>query len=192
MRSAAILLGLLAMLAANSGCAAGYWGGKTSGERPGVRVAGPTLFSPAEIDVTSDTNAKLKLLKYGELEIHEAEFGQSASSVVREEPAKIDAIARLQLTQVEYARVWGDVVKHVADVVRDFVPVFKLMALADMIPTERGIQMTLPNGFSIGQRTITTPQDLRALLNETTAGLEAVVESAEPPKQTPASQPAAP
>jgi hypothetical protein len=172
------------MLAANSGCSALHWGGKTSGERPGVRVAGPTLFSPAEIDVTSDTNAKLKLLKYGELEIHEAEFGQSASSVVREEPAKIRAIADLQMTQVEYARVtWNGV----RDLAREIVPIFKLLAMANFIPTDSGMSLTLPNGFSIGQHTITSPQEMQAVFQQAAASLEAISESDMP---TPASQPA--
>ncbi len=176
-----IIIACAGTCVSNMGCSAAYWGGDTSGERPGVRVRTGLLGTEAE--VSSDCNAKIRKMEYSPMKgliIEDGEFGQSASAVVREEPAKIRAIGDLQLTQVEYAKAtWAGVI----GLAHELVPVLKLLAMADWTATETGWTATLPGGLSLGTHRITSPAQIKELLTEAAATVESVA------NKEPATQP---
>jgi hypothetical protein len=189
---------LVLLTVALSGCSALHWGGEAAGESPGFRVRGADLWYPAELKATSDCNAVIGHAEYqgppgkdgtpgARFVLRDTTFGQNASAVVREEPAKIDAVSRLQLTQVEYARVtWAGVKGVLAEV----MPVLKLLALANFTSTESGFTATLPSGLTLGGKTITQPADLQEFFKEAVRTLEPVAErAADPNAVTPGSQP---
>jgi hypothetical protein len=183
-----VVLSLMVLLVALSGCSALHWGGETAGESPGFRVRGGDLWRPAELKVTSDCNAVIGHAEYQgaagkdgapgtRFVLDDTTFGQSASSVVREEPAKLDAISRLQMTQVEYARVtWSGI--H--DLAAELVPLLKLLALAQFTQTESGLTATLPGGLTIGGRTISGPAEMQEFFRQAAATVEHLAPAPEP------------
>lgn len=154
------------------GCSAGYWGGRTSGERPGIMFQ-KNVFG-AKFEMSSNGEAKVDNVSYTDSDnrsifVSGLKYNQTPSEVVKAEPAKIDAIARLQLTQVEYARVTWE---GVTNVVREIVPVLKLLAMANFTQTESGMALTLPNGIKIGANTLTKPVDFKNYLDSVAKTLE--------------------
>lgn len=172
---------LVILTAGLSGCSASHWGGQDAGQTPGVHVR-RSLFG-GSMSFTGDGTGKVDKAAYKtdgkltEVSVEGVEFDQTASAVVREQPAKIDAIAGLQRTQVEYVQALS---AGIRDIVGEIVPVLKLLAAAELVTTERGITATLPNGITIGQRTVQSAEDLAEIL-------DAVVEALEP--LAPASRP---
>ena len=163
------------------GCSALWWGGETT-RQPGLTVRqGPGGF---ELHATADTHARVARLRMGSAEVEDAEFGQSASSVVEVEPAKLDAVARLQLTQAEYARItWAGVaglLAQVRDIAAELTPVLRLLAAAELADTERGVTMTLPGGLTLGGREVRSSRDLREWLGDAERRLAEVAPTAQP------------
>jgi hypothetical protein len=197
------VLCLAVLLIALSGCSALHWGGETAGESPGFRVRGGDLWRPAELKVTSDCNAVIGHAEYQGVTgqdgapgtrfvLDSTTFGQSASSVVREEPGKLDAISRLQMTQVEYARVtWTGI--H--DLAAELAPVLKLLALAQFTQTETGLTATFPGGLTIGGRTVSGPAEMQEFFRQAAATVEHLAPAAVAdtvPGSAPTSRPAGP
>lgn len=180
------LLIVTLMCVALSGCSARHWGGATT-EQPGFKVAAGAV----RVEATANMHAKADKLKLGEFEAENIEFGQDPAEVVKAEPAKLDAIARLQLTQVEYARVtWGGV----RDLAAELVPVLKLLALAQFTQTETGLTATLPGGLTIGKHTLTRPAELQEFFRQAVATLEPLVppdDTGSVPEPAPETEPAA-
>lgn len=179
----AAALPLLGLGGCLGGCSANHWGGDTAGQRPGVSLRGRSLWGPAKLEVTSDCSATLDKLEYGSLKLENARFGQSAAAVVAVEPAKLEAIARVQEAQVAYV---GALLTGIRDIVHEVVPVLKLLAMGNFVDTSSGIQMTLPNGLSFGQTTARNASELRALLADALHSVESVSEL---PRAPPATQP---
>lgn len=164
-----------------SGCSANHWLGDVAGRRPGVLVEKWGLFGGARFEVTSDCNASADEFSIesetpGEsgdtrfaVRLIKPRFGQSASAVVKEEPAKIDAIARGQLTQVEYARVtWNGV----RDLAREIMPIVGMFSGAFGSMTESAFNATFPGGFSLGKTKVTKPTEAANALAEMLARLK--------------------
>lgn len=167
------------------GCSALLWGGEASGENPGFRMRGADLWHPAEVRVSSDCNAEVERVEYTEgsdaagaqFVLVGARFEQSASAVVREEPAKIRAIADLQMTQVEYARVtW----QGIHDLAAELAPVFKLLALSQFEQTDTGLTVTLPGGLEIGGHRTSDPAELAELFRAASETLETLAPTTQP------------
>lgn len=186
--------GLVAVL---FGCSALHWGGDVSGRRPGVCYEQGSLFWYSRFEVSSDCNARvgemtLDMTTPGEettgpgtsrkLVIRDAEFGQSASAVVKEEPAKIDAIGRLQMTQVEYARVTWNGVTGLAKAI---TPIVGMLSGVFNAMTDTSFNAMFPGGFSVGSTKVTKPNEATAVLAEMMRALNQVENSAPPPATQP-------
>lgn len=105
-----------------------------------------------------------------------AEFEQSASAVVREEPAKIRAIAELQSTQVEYAKAtWSGI----RDLAGELAPVLKLLALAQFEQTDAGLTATFPGGLTVGTHRTSDPAELAELFRAASEAVEPLVPAEE-------------
>lgn len=170
-----ILVGLGALLApaCNVGCSASYWGGGAT-ENPGVHLRGPSFFRRAALDVTADTTASVAKVQFSKDDgflLENATFGQDATTTTTAQIPKIDAVARLQRVQVEYAQT---VLTGIREIVRELVPVFNILAAARVTQTDSGMTFTLPNGFSVGSRRVTTPADLTALFKQAADAATAV------------------
>jgi len=155
-----------------AGCSANHWGGETSGKRPGVAVQTGLFGTKAEM--TSDGIGKVDEISFvkskegSTLTVKNLALNQTASAVVKEEPAKIKAIAELQETQVEYVK---ELTAGIKGIVSEVMPVLNLLAMAKFNTTSSGITMTLPNGTSLGTQKISSGTDLQsaivAALNKT-------------------------
>ena len=171
-----VLLPAGCVLTALTGCSAHWWGGEDTGRTPGVHVIAPSLFNPGEISVTSQLQARISKLKYvggtkdtpASFEL-EGDFGQDVASVIREQPAKLDAIARVQHEQAVY---WEAMGKAVASWISEIAPIFNVMALAKIRTVDQGLQLTLPGGFSVGSKRIETPADLEGLIQSVISSTE--------------------
>jgi hypothetical protein len=168
-----------------TGCSAAYWGGEASGSSPGIHIRGPWAFGPASISATADTTAEAELIQWQKddgFTARNIRFGQNAAAVVREEPAKIVAIAELQDSQGRYVESLGRAVKGVLE---EIMPVLQVLALAKFRQTDSGWQATLPNGLSLGRtKSVKTPEELSAFFAK---ALEAVQKV-----QIPTTQPVTP
>ncbi len=158
--AAAILL-LLCLL---PGCSANHNLGP-SVDTPGVEVRGPSLFSPARIKVDSNCIADLKRLKYGDLELEDAHFGQRTDEVTAAQIEKLRAIGQ---GQAEIATARGEAIAkgiHAsADVIDSLIPILGWLQLGNLTPHESGMQLTLPGGFEIGGKSITGNAELQSTL----------------------------
>ena len=183
------LTGILGIHGCLVGCSANHWLGDTAGRRPGVLVEKGNLFGYARFEVSSDCEATVKEMRIAlssdgaegggssqEITLRDAKFGQSASAVVREEPAKIDAIARGQMTQVEYARVtWNGV----RDLAHEIMPIVGLFSGVFGGMTESAFNATFPGGFSLGKTKVTKPNEASAALADMLLRLKAAEAAAE-------------
>lgn len=172
----------------NIGCSANHWLGDTAGKRPGVSVERWSLFGGAKLEVTSDCEASIGEMRFSfatpgdenkagssqELVLRDARFGQVASAVVREEPAKILATGEGQMSQVEYARVTWQGVK---DLAHEIMPIVGLFSGVFGGMTESGFNATFPGGLSIGRTKVTKPSEAQAALAEMLAGLKRVADT---------------
>lgn len=182
-----ILVGLVIFILAIvvlcvGGCSANYWGGETSGKRPGV-VAERTLFG-AKVEMTSDGTGSVERVAYSDkagnyLEINDLKIDQKPSDVVKEEPAKIMAIAEIQRTQTEYVK---ELTVGIKGIVSEIMPVFQLLAMAKLTPTSTGFNMTLPSGVGFETYKNKSPQEMQDLFNTALKQLETL-------RQIPTSQP---
>lgn len=158
------ILILAACVVGMSGCAASHNIGEAS-DSPGVEVRGPSLFYPARIKVTSDCNAELDDLQYGELKLKGARFGQSASAVVKEEPAKIAAIGEAQSA---IAKARGEAIAQgihaSADVIDSLIPILGWLQMGNLTPHETGATLKLPGGLELGGHKITGNAELQETL----------------------------
>lgn len=164
-----------------TGCSALHWGGGTT-KQPGFSIRAGQI----RVEATADIQARADELKLGEFQATNIEFGQKPSQVVAVEPAKLDAIARLQLTQVEYARVTWDGVRSVA---AELLPVLKLLALTQFAQTEAGLTATLPGGVTIGTRALSGPAELQEFFRQAVGTVERLVPADPGPVPRAASQP---
>lgn len=184
MRPVAMLL-----LLATCGCSAQYWGGEDAGRTPGVHVLAPSLFSRGEVSFTGEGGGKVRRLMYrgssetqpAMLEAEGVEFSQSTANVLALQTAKLEAIAAVQRTQVEYL---NQMLTGIRGIVAEIVPVLKLLAAARIQSTSEGVTLTLPGGFQVGRTRMTEPADVAAYL----AGVARTLETA----AAPATQPTAP
>lgn len=142
-----------------TGCGAGYWGGQDSGETPGMRVQ--SGLTGRSIEFTGNTNVSLENLNWsGEkgksnLDVQGLNYGLNVSEVVTAQVPKIDAIGRLQLTQVEYAKI---VYPAIVDALKSTLgPFLGLLAAGNFQQTSDGLQLTLPGGFAIGKTNTSAP-----------------------------------
>lgn len=184
MRRCLPLLTLLAILLL-PGCSLLRWGGDMAAKAPGVHVESGGLF-PARLDVTSDCNAVVDRLEYQSppgkdgtpgpwLVLEGGRFGQDATTPLKEIPAVLERLPEIQRTQAEYAQVWADCTENVlVSAISAFAPAAQLGQLAKLSKTERGITMTLPNGASIGGRTVSGVEDVAALFREAQAASAAL------------------
>lgn len=155
---------MLALASSLAGCSAMHNIGEAS-DSPGVEVRGPSLFYPARIKVSSDCDAKLDSLKYGDLELKGAEFGQRVAEATAAQVAKIAAIGE---AQSEIAKARGEAIAQgihaSADVIDSLIPILGWLQLGNLTPHESGMQLTLPGGFEIGGHKITGNTELQATL----------------------------
>ena len=192
MRHATILAAILAV-AAGTGCNATHWLGESAGEAPGFEMRGGGVFDPPRVKVTSDCHARAKRVKWtnkdgSSFEMEEPEFGQMASDVVREEPAKIAAVGEGQRGQAEYVAAWLGP-EGLRGIVSELVPIFSLLAAAQIQETTSGWQFTLPNGMQIGRERVTHPAQLQEAFSKY-AQIFAAAPRPAPPTSQPTSQPA--
>lgn len=153
-----------ALCCASIGCSANHNLGP-SVDTPGVEVRGPGLLSPARIKVDSNCIADLKRLKYGDLELEDAHFGQRTDEVTAAQIEKLRAIGQ---GQSEIARARGEAIANgihaSADLIDSIIPILGWLQLGNLTPHESGATLTLPNGLSIGGKSITGSAELQATL----------------------------
>lgn len=171
------------------GCSAKHWGGNAAGESPGVKVRGPTVFTPAEINVTSNTTASLDQLTYdgGKLSMTNARFGQDAAAVTAVQPDKIRAIADLQRTQVEYVAALGEAIRAS---LAELAPVLKILAMAQFADVPGGgVVCNLPAGATTPSGVPLTATKLAEWIQQVAAAADVIDRAV---NQPPASQPVIP
>lgn len=190
MRRGAEHLALVSVLALFGGCTAAYWGGQDAGQTPGLHVRAGNLFSGPTADYTPNGSASLKDLSFSETRKDGstktfAASGftttQNVSEVEASQVAKIDAIARLQEVQVDYVKATFDGLSKLA---QQIVPLLELFATAGISSTEHGLTLTLPNGASLGGKTITTPADLAGIIQAANSALHTVATGTPMPAAT--------
>lgn len=150
MKTALVIASIVVLAWGVLGCSARYWGGEAT-ENPGVRITSPTFLAPAELQVTSDTQASVKRLVYGKgtFELEDAKFGQQVVGAMEAQAAKLGAVAELQLSQARYVAALSDGIRSI---VAEIIPVLKLLSLGQFVDIPSGgISLTLPGGsFSAG------------------------------------------
>jgi len=168
------------------GCKAGYWGGDTAGKRPGLEMHGPSLFRGARLEATADSKAKLGKAKYevirtedgkttSTFEMTDLDYGQTVDSVISAEAQKLNGIALVQRTQTEYVSA---LLTGIRGIVHELMPLLSLLAAADIQTTESGFTFTLPNGFSIGNKKVETPADIKDIIDSTMSALQPLTDTA--------------
>jgi len=155
---------IAACAATSLGCSANHNLGP-SVDTPGVEVRGPSLFAPARIKVDSNCIADLDSLKYGDLDLQGAHFGQRTDEVTLAQIEKLRAIGQ---GQSDIARARGEAIAQgihaSADVIDSIIPIFQWLQLGKLTPHESGMQLTLPNGLSVGNKSITGNAELQTAL----------------------------
>lgn len=142
---AAIVAFGLAFALTVTGCSASHWGGEAT-KSPGVEIRGPALFRPASVKATSDAKASVEEIKYekGVVIIKNAKFGQDVSTVTAAQVPKIDAVARLQLSQAQYVSALAEGIRGI---VGEIMPALKLLSLGTFLDLPGGgMQLNLPMG----------------------------------------------
>lgn len=174
---AGVALVLMVALIACSGCSAQWWAGENAGRTPGVHLFGPTLFTPAELSVTSDLKAKIKKLEYTGASQSQpstftlvGEFGQDVSAVLKEQPAVLAQVAVVQHEQVLYVEAtW----KGIVGALHEIMPALSAMTAAKAVMTDVGQALLVPQG-------VTAEQALDALRKA--QGILAQLQAAQPEK----------
>jgi hypothetical protein len=164
-KQSVVVVGLVVLL---GGCSANYWGGKTSGERPGMKVK-KSAFG-VEFDLTSNNSSgakkiEIKTAKGDSISIEDMSINQNTSDVVKEEPAKILAIAEVQRTQGEYVEKLTTGIRGiVSEVFTGLAPFLNILASAKIQKTSTGINLELPGGLKIGGTKTTEPAEISKYL----------------------------
>lgn len=155
-----------ACTALNFGCSALHNVGEAS-DSPGVHVRAPSLFERGEIAVTADTVASLDELSYegGKLILKNAKFGQKVVDATSAQVAKIEAIGD---AQSEIARARGEAIAQginaSAELIESIIPIFQWLQLGKLTPRGNEMELTLPGGFSIGNKRINGSAEAQAAL----------------------------
>ncbi|TWT45013.1 hypothetical protein RAS1_14340 [Phycisphaerae bacterium RAS1] len=161
------------LLLSLSGCAL-LAGGKTAAEKPGFEIQVPNFWRAGKLAITSDANLRARKLtvsvpladgRVASFEAHDLEYGQAVVAAIDAEARKVRAIGQLhEAVGRGVANVVASVGQAIATAAPALSPLMAALAAAEMVTTERGLQLTLPGGFSIGGTTVTRADEARAIL----------------------------
>lgn len=184
------LMGAL-MVSVLSGCSARYWGGEAT-DNPGVRVRGGDFWRPAEVQMSSDATASLESMTFDQttaksegkedrttsFDIKGFKLEQEVVAATEAQTAKLsEGVAAVMLTQAEYVRLLTEGVRSIFG---EIMPVLRLLAMGNLMPSESEFSASFPNGITIGRRKVTSAADLQAVCADLVEKMEKLAPSTQP------------